>query len=107
MTATTIIPSGKPLDGHYVRLELLTESDIDELYPILSDAEVYAHGYVMHRRPVSLDDARDLARSRFLAPQGQVDGHGGGRTIYAIRLAAGGSLGPAGTLVGTTSLLDA
>lgn len=98
---------GKPLIGHWVRLELLSEADIDEMYPLLGDPAVYAHGYVMHRRPVSLDDARDLARSVFLAKQGQADGKGGGRTTYAIRLARDGDLGSAGTLVGTSSLSEA
>jgi RimJ/RimL family protein N-acetyltransferase len=103
----TIIPTGQPLVGRWVRLDLLGEADIDELYPILSDPVVYTQGYVMHRRPVSRDDARDLARSVFLAGQGEADGRGGGRTTYAIRLAGDGDLGPAGTLVGTSSLSEA
>jgi N-acetyltransferase len=77
------------------------------MYPILADPAVYAHGYVMHRRPDSVADARDLTRSVFLAQQGEADGRGGGRTAYAIRLVADGGLGPAGSLVGTTSLSEA
>lgn len=46
----------------------------------------------MHRRPVSLEDARALVGERFLLP---------GRQPYAVRLVADG------TLVGTSSLLDA
>ncbi|MGE5287215.1 MAG: GNAT family N-acetyltransferase [Micromonosporaceae bacterium] len=103
----TTLPTGKPLVGRWVRLDLLSEADIDEMYPILSDPAVYAHGYVMHRRPVSLEDARDLARSVFLASQGEADGKGGGRTTYAIRLVRDSDLGPAGTLVGTSSLSEA
>ncbi len=103
----TTLPTGEPLVGRWVRLDLLSEADIDEMYPILSDPAVYADGYVMHRRPTSLDDARDLARSRFLASQGEADGKGGGRTIYAIRLVRDGDLGPARTLVGTSSLAEA
>jgi N-acetyltransferase len=103
----TILPTGEPLIGHWVRLDLLGEADIDEMYPILSDPAVYADGYVMHRRPLSLDDARDLARSVFLAWQGKADGQGAGRTAYAIRLASDSDLGPAGTLVGTSSLSEA
>jgi N-acetyltransferase len=103
----TIIPTGKPLVGRWVRLDLLSETDIDELYPILSDPVVYTQGYVMHRRPASLDDARDLARSVFLAGPGEADGRGGGRTTYAIRLVRDGDLGPAGTLVGMSSLSEA
>jgi RimJ/RimL family protein N-acetyltransferase len=104
----TRLPDGEPLTGSWVRLELLGEADIDEMYPLLSDPEVYGAGYVMHRRPVSADDSRALVRSRFLAGQGQPDGRGGGgRFAYAIRLAADSGLGPAGTLVGTSSLLEA
>jgi N-acetyltransferase len=86
---------------------LLSEGDLDEMYPILRDPRVYAQGYVMHRRPTSLDDARDLARSRFLAHQGGADGHGQGRTAYAIRLRDQNDPGAGGTLVGTSSLLEA
>jgi RimJ/RimL family protein N-acetyltransferase len=103
----TIIPTGQPLIGRWVRLDLLGEADIDDMYPILSDPVVYTQGYVMHRRPASRGDARDLARSVFLAGHGEADGRGGGRTTYAIRLAGDGDLGPAGTLVGTSSLSEA
>lgn len=104
---TTIIPTGAPLAGRWVRLDLLTEADLGELFPILSDPVIYSQGYVMHRRPESPGDARDLARSVFLAQQGETDGRGGGRLAYAVRLAAGSELGPPGTLVGTTSLWEA
>ncbi|MGH9057537.1 MAG: GNAT family N-acetyltransferase [Acidimicrobiales bacterium] len=88
-------------------MEPLAEGDLDEFYPILADPEVYRHGYVMHRRPSSLDDARELAVSRFLAGQGEADGKGGGRNAYSIRLIADSELGVSGTLVGTTSLMQA
>lgn len=103
----TTLPTGKPLIGRWVRLDLLGETDLDELYPILSDPAVYGDGYVMHHRPESPDDSRDLARSLFLAGQGHADGRGGGRTAYAIRLAGDSDLGPAGTLAGTSSLTEA
>ena len=102
-----LLPTGEPLTGRWIRLDVLGEADLDELYPILSDPAVYAQGYTMHRRPASLADARDVARSVFLAGQGKADGHGGGRTAYAIRLIADGQLGAAGTLVGTSSLTEA
>jgi RimJ/RimL family protein N-acetyltransferase len=102
----TILPTGEPLVGRHLRLTVLTEADLDELYPILDDPKVYASGYVMHRRPTSALDSRDLAQ-RFMARQGQADGEGGGRTAYAIRLLADSDLGPAGTLVGTSSLAEA
>jgi N-acetyltransferase len=83
-------PTGEPLVGACVRLELLDDDAVDELYPLLSDPEVYADGYVMHRRPVSVEDSRALVTSRFLTP---------GRVVYAIRLLDG-------TFVGTSSLLE-
>lgn len=85
-----VAPTGEPLVGRHLRLEPLREADLDELYPLLADPEVYAQGYVMHRRPASVADARDLVRERFL---------GAGRTAYAIRLGNDGELGPARTLV--------
>ena len=101
------LPTGAPLIGRYVRLDPLTETDLPDLHPLLSDPEIYAAGYVMHRRPESVDDAVRLARERFMAGQGAADGRGGGRTAYAIRLLTDGELGRAGTLVGTSSLVEA
>jgi N-acetyltransferase len=103
----TRLPTGEPLLGRVVRLDLLTETDLPELFPVLADSEIYANGYVMHRRPTSVADAVDLARERFMAGQGQADGAGRGRTAYAVRLVTDGTLGPAGTLVGTSSLAEA
>ena len=50
----------------------------------------------------SLEDAGLVERRRDSA-----DGRGGGRTTYAIRLVRDSELGPAGTLVGTSSLSEA
>jgi N-acetyltransferase len=101
------LPTGEPLVGRFVRLDVLTGDDLPELSPLLADPEIYASGYVMHRRPTSHEDGVALARERFMAGQGQSDGTGGGRTAYGIRLTADGELGPAGTLVGTSSLAEA
>jgi RimJ/RimL family protein N-acetyltransferase len=103
----TVLPTGEPLIGRYVRLDVLTEADLPGLSPLLADPEIYAQGYVMHRRPVSHEDGVALARERFLPGQGQGDGKGGGRTAYAVRLTGDGDLGPPGTLVGTSSLAEA
>jgi len=104
---TPLVPDGRPLTGRWLRLSLLGEDDLAELYPVLADPAVYQQGYVMHHRPESLEDSVELAGRTFLRGQGQADGNGGGRTVYAIRLASDSELGPAGTLVGTSSLLDA
>jgi N-acetyltransferase len=60
----------------------------------------------MHRRPTSVEDGVALARNAS-CPARQADGSGRGRTAYAIRLTGDGELGPAGTLVGTSSLAEA
>ena len=102
-----ILPAGEALLASHVRLELLGEEDLDELSLLLADPRIYESGYVMHRRPVSLADGRELVRSRFLVQQGQLDGRGNGRLAYAVRLVIDSDLGTAGTLVGTSSLLEA
>lgn len=103
----TVLPTGEPLVGTTVRLDLLTEADLDALSPLLADPVVYASGYVVHRRPTTHEDGVALARERFLRGQRQLDGKGGGRTAYAVRLVADSDLGPAGTVVGTSSLAEA
>jgi len=91
-------PDGRALVGRWVRLDPIGQADFAELAEILVDPRVYEHGYLMHRRPSSPADAADLARSRF--------GPAAGAVRYAVRLAADGDLGPAGTLVGTSGLPD-
>lgn len=103
----TILPTGQPLVGRHVVLRLLTDDDVPELWPLLADPVVYGAGYVMHRSPVSLEDGRALINERFLAGQGKADGKGVGRNAYAIRLVRDSELGAAGTLVGTSSLMEA
>lgn len=97
----TALPSGAPLVGATVRLDLLTEDDLGALSPLLADPVVYGSGYVMHRRPVTHEDGVAVARERFLTGQDAQDGRGGGRTAYCVRLVADG------TVVGTSSLLEA
>lgn len=100
------LPSA-PLVGATVRLDLLTEADLPELHPILSDPRVYADGYVMHARPTTPAESVATARGKHLSGQGAADGRGAGRTAYAVRLVPDTGLGDEGTLVGTTSLLEA
>lgn len=98
-----VLPTGAPLVGRTVRLDPLTEADLPELFPLLADPQLYGSGYLMHRRPETLEDAVALARERFL-PTGAPDGRGGGRTAYAVRLVEGDD---AGSLVGTSALSEA
>jgi RimJ/RimL family protein N-acetyltransferase len=93
------------LTGPHLALDPLTETDAAELGVILQAPEVYAHGYVMHHRPTSDNDAAEFALQRFVhAPP--PNGVGYGRTPYAIRLGVDVKALPAGTLVGTSSLGD-
>jgi RimJ/RimL family protein N-acetyltransferase len=91
-------PDGRTLAGRWVRLDAIDDADFAELGALLGDPRVYEHGYVMHRRPSSPADATELARARFSGTAGRIR--------YAIRLAADGDLGPAGTLVGTSGLSE-
>jgi RimJ/RimL family protein N-acetyltransferase len=94
-----ILPTGEPLVGERVRLDVLGRSDVEEMSALLRDPDVYTHGYVMHRRPTTAEAGRALATGLYLDRPG--------RTTYAIRLVGEGPLGAAGTLVGTSSLMDA
>ncbi len=103
----SLLPDGRSMAGGEVRLDLLRPEDAEELWPLLADPAAYDEGYRMHRRPVDAADGRALVQERFLPGQGAVDGRGAGRTAYAVRLGRDSDLGAAGTLVGTSALLDA
>ncbi len=96
-----VLPTGEPLVGSTVRLDLLTEADLPALAEVLADPEVYRSGYVVHRCPTSVEDGVKLGWQRFLAQQRELDGKGNGRTAYAVRLVGDG------TFVGTSSLWEA
>ena len=93
------------LTGPHLILGPLTDADAAELGAIFQAPEVYAHGYVMHHRPASEEDATTFALERFVHAT-PPNGVGHGRTPYAIRLAVETKSLPAGTLVGTSSLGD-
>lgn len=98
VTRETTEPDGRTLTGRWVRLDPIGDADFGELGALLVDPRLYEHGYVMHRRPSSPDDATELARATF--------GGSGGKVRYAIRLAGDSDLGAAGTLVGTSGLSE-
>jgi hypothetical protein len=41
---TTRLPTGEPLIGQFVRLDVLPGADLPELYPVLADPRVYEQG---------------------------------------------------------------
>src|SRR5664280_2628794 len=92
------------LTGPHLVLDALTEADAAELGEILMQPELYAHGYVMHHRPLDAHDALAMALERF-AHASVPTGSGQGRTPYAIRLGVDTDLAPAGAFVGTSSLV--
>jgi RimJ/RimL family protein N-acetyltransferase len=77
----------------------LVEADLAALGELLMDPDLYTQGFLMHRQPESPADGAVLARERYFSAT-RMDGRGDGRNVYAVRL-------PDGTLVGTTSLLEA
>ena len=98
---TALAPDGRPLVGSVVRLDRTVAGDADEMFAALDDARVYAFGFgggpagrppdVAAMRSVVLKTVTDTSR---------------GRVAYTVRLVAGGALGGAGTVVGTSSLGD-
>lgn len=101
-----LLPTGRPLEGPHVRLEPLHERDLLLLGKLLRDPEVYAHGFLMHRQPESFADSVGLARERYLRADEPLDGRGGGRVPYIVRL-VDPRLGEPGTVVGTSALAEA
>lgn len=72
--------------------------DAEGLYGVFGDARLYEQGYLMARRLESLTEAQQLVAAALATRPG--------RTPYTVRLVADTPLGPAGTVVGTSSLSD-
>lgn len=90
-------PDGRTLANDVVRLDLLQDADIPDLYAAIGTARVYEHGFGGGPAglPTSVDEMR---RSWSDATQS--------RAAYVVRVAASGPLGEAGTVIGTSSLGD-
>ena len=95
-------PTGAPLVGRFVRLDVTTPDDAPGLFAVYSDPRCYEQGFVMMRPHTSVAETEALVAAA-VAARGA---HGTGRTAYTIRLVADGDLGPAGTVVGSSSLGD-
>lgn len=94
--ATPRLPTGEPLLGPMVRLDRSVPDDAEPLFAALDDERVYAKAYNGGRRPES---ARELT--------GWIEAATAeGRAMYTARLTADSPIGPAGTVVGTSSLGD-
>ncbi len=94
----TRAPTGEPLVGDVVRLDPLTPEDAPGLFEVFADPGVFEHGFRMLDRLTRPAQAEALVASHLAARPG--------RTAYTVRLVGDGELGPAGTVVGTSSLGD-
>ena len=92
-------PTGAPLRGRFVRLDVMTMEDAPGLHAVYTDPAVYTQGFIMRPSPV------DLAATR-ADTEDNIAAGARGRTAYTVRLTGEGGLGDAGTVVGTSSLGD-
>ena len=90
-------PTGEPLVGRTVRLDVMTSSDAAGLFSVYADPRCYEQGFAMFAAHRSVAETEVLVADSLAAP---------GRTPYTVRLLDDSSLGPAGTVVGTSSLGD-
>ncbi len=97
-TPDTRAPTGEPLVGKVVRLDPMTAEDALGLFAVFADPGVFEQGYRMLDRFTGQAQAEALVASHLAARPG--------RTAYTVRLVGDGQLGPAGTVVGTSSLGD-
>jgi len=97
---TAYVPDGRPLVGGAVRLDLLTAADAPGLHAALDDERVYAAGFAggPAARPSSVADMASWVGASIADPRRSA--------AYAVRLNSAGPLGPAGRIVGTSSLGD-
>ena len=94
-----IPPTGEPLVGRWVRLDPLQPDDAASLFAVYSDPRCYEQGFAMMRQHTTVAETEALVAAGIAA-------RGAGRTAYTLRLVGDGALGPAGTVVGSSSLGD-
>ena len=93
-------PDGRWLVGDVVRLDAGRPADAPELFAALDDPRVYAGGY----GGGPLGRPRDLLAFARWWSSALADPRRS--AVYVVRLVTDGPLGPAGTIVGTSSLGD-
>lgn len=92
-------PTGEPLVGRAVRLDVMCPGDAEGLFAVYSDPRCYEQGYAMNPRHETVADTERVVAQHLAAREA-------GRTAYTIRLVSDSGLGAAGTVVGTSSLGD-
>ena len=98
-SAACVPPTGAPLVGRTVRLDVMAPGDAAGLFAVYSDPECYRHGYLMAAPHRSQQETEAMVEASVAA-------RSVGRTAYTVRLVADSELGAAGTIVGTSSLGD-
>ncbi len=98
---TAVAPDGRPLIGTVVRLDRTVPGDASGLFAALDDERVYAFGFAGGPAGRPADEAAMSAIVHSAVTDSQR-----GRVAYTVRLVADRDLGPAGTVVGTSSLSD-
>jgi N-acetyltransferase len=109
LPAAVQAPDGRALVGSVVRLDALTLDDAPGLFAALDDERVWAgnFGGGPAGRPADVPGARAWLASYVAAREGGPVARGTAyRVAYTVRLVRDSDLGPAGTVVGTTSLGD-
>jgi N-acetyltransferase len=102
-------PDGRALVGSVVRLDALTQDDAPGLFAALDDERVWAgnFGGGPAGRPGDVPAMRAWLAPSVAAREGGPAAFGTAyRVAYTVRLVSDSELGPAGTVVGTTSLGD-
>lgn len=94
-----IPPTGEPLVGRWVRLDLLQPDDAPGLFAVYSDPRCYEQGFAMMTPHTTVAETEALVADAIAA-------RGAGRTAYTVRLDGDSALGAAGTIVGSSSLGD-
>jgi RimJ/RimL family protein N-acetyltransferase len=92
-------PTGLPLVGRTVRLDVMRLEDAPGLFEIYADPRCYDHGYAMNARHETLAETERVVALAVAARATR-------RTAYTVRLVADSELGAAGMIVGTSSLGD-
>lgn len=90
-------PDGRALVGRYVRLDRSVLADAHALFDALDDDRVYAGNFMggPAARPNTAENMGGVLGAALSTP---------GRIPYTVRLTGEGDLGPAGTVVGVSSL---
>jgi RimJ/RimL family protein N-acetyltransferase len=98
-TTPCVPPTGAPLVGRWVRLDVMTPADAAGLFDVYADERCYEQGFAMMRPHRTQAETEALVAASIAAREA-------GRTAYTIRLVADSPLGSAGTVVGSSSLGD-